>query len=88
MPRPFKVQPLQQWSVRREYLRRLKLAFDERGIEIPFPHLTVYAGIDKSGNAPALPLRVLGTDAGNFSSGPRRPDTRAAPPAAPAAGAP
>lgn len=84
----FKVQPLQQWSVRREYLRRLKLAFDECGIEIPFPHLTVYAGIDKSGNAPALPLRVLGTDAGSFSSGPRRPDTRAAPPAAPAAGAP
>lgn len=55
----FKVQPLQQWSVRREYLRRLKVAFDARGIEIPFPHLTVYAGIDKAGRAPALPLRVV-----------------------------
>jgi small conductance mechanosensitive channel len=55
----FKVAPLQQWGVRREYLRRLKLAFDERGIEIPFPHVTVYAGVDKQGQAPALPLRVI-----------------------------
>jgi small-conductance mechanosensitive channel len=36
--------PLEQWKVRREYLRRIKRAFDERGIEIPFPHLTVYSG--------------------------------------------
>jgi len=69
----FKVQPLQQWSVRREYLRRLKLAFDARGLEIPFPHLTVYAGVDKSGNAPALPLRVVGPDEGGLRSGPARP---------------
>lgn len=55
----FKVQPLQQWSVRREYLRRLKRAFDARGIEIPFPHMTVYAGVDKAGHAPAWPLRVV-----------------------------
>lgn len=55
----FKLAPLQQWSVRREYLRRLKAAFDARGIEIPFPHLTVYAGSDKSGDAPPLPLRVV-----------------------------
>lgn len=54
----FKCAPLEQWGVRREYLRRLKLAFDEQGIEIPFPHLTVYAGEDKRGNAPSLPLRV------------------------------
>jgi small conductance mechanosensitive channel len=38
----FKVAPpLEQWSVRREYLRRLNTAFDERAIEIPFPHVTV-----------------------------------------------
>lgn len=60
----FKVAPLQQWSVRREFLRRLKAAFDARGIEIPFPHLTVYAGIDKSGQAPPLPLRVVRSRAG------------------------
>jgi moderate conductance mechanosensitive channel len=55
----FKCVPLQQWTVRREYLRRLKREFDERGIEIPYPHLTVYAGQDKQGAAPAWPLRIM-----------------------------
>lgn len=50
----FKVRPLEQWAVRREFLRRLKASFDARGIEIPYPHLTVYAGIDKHGKAPAF----------------------------------
>ncbi|MFO1402881.1 MAG: mechanosensitive ion channel family protein [Steroidobacteraceae bacterium] len=54
----FRVGPLQQWDVRREYLRRLKRAFDQRGIEIPFPHLTLYAGVDRQGQAPAF--RVTG----------------------------
>ncbi len=53
----FKVVALEQWSVRREYLRRLKKAFDEAGIEIPFPHLTIYAGQDKAGKAPAFNVR-------------------------------
>jgi small conductance mechanosensitive channel len=55
--------PIEQWSVRREYLRRLKKAFDEAGIEIPYPHLTIYAGQAKDGSAPAFPVqaRVLGT---------------------------
>jgi small-conductance mechanosensitive channel len=55
----FKCAPLEQWGVRREYLRRLKQAFDVQGIEIPYPHLTLYAGQDKQGEAPALPLRLL-----------------------------
>jgi small conductance mechanosensitive channel len=54
----FKVAPLEQWAVRREYLRRLKRAFDAQGIEIPYPHLTVYAGVGKDGAAPALPIRI------------------------------
>jgi len=58
----FKVIALEQWSVRREYLRRLKMAFDEAGIEIPFPHLTIYAGQDKAGNAPAFSLRSIEAD--------------------------
>jgi small conductance mechanosensitive channel len=33
--------PIEQWNVRREFLKRLKNAYDERGIEIPFPHLTI-----------------------------------------------
>ncbi len=34
----FRVAPLEQWNVRREYLQRLKQAFDLEGIEIPYPH--------------------------------------------------
>ena len=48
------VPPIQQWNVKREFLTRLKRAFDERGIEIPYPHLTIYPGSDKDGRAPAL----------------------------------
>lgn len=51
--------PLEQWSVKREYLRRLKAAFDAQGIEIPYPHLTVYAGQDRQGKAPPFPLQQL-----------------------------
>jgi small conductance mechanosensitive channel len=36
-----KTQPIQQWTVGREYNRRIKLAFDRCGIEIPFPHMQV-----------------------------------------------
>lgn len=36
-----KTRPIQQWSIGREYRRRLKKAFDEKGIEIPFPHRTL-----------------------------------------------
>jgi moderate conductance mechanosensitive channel len=39
------VPPIEQWNVRREYLRRLKKVFDERGIEIPFPQLTLHAPV-------------------------------------------
>jgi small-conductance mechanosensitive channel len=54
------IPPIQQWSVKREYLKRLKKAFDERGIEIPFPHLTVYPGQLKDGSAPPLHLLTDG----------------------------
>lgn len=37
-----KTQPLQQWKVKREMLRRIKNRFDELGIEIPFPQRTLY----------------------------------------------
>jgi moderate conductance mechanosensitive channel len=39
-----KTLPIQQWTVGREFLRRIKLRFDEKNIEIPFPHSTVYFG--------------------------------------------
>ena len=31
----------QQWAVRREFNRRVKIAFDKNGIEIPFPQTTI-----------------------------------------------
>lgn len=65
----FRVRPLEQWSVRREFLRRLKRAFDERGIEIPFPHLTLYAGRDKAGTAPEFRLANVPASAGSSGSG-------------------
>lgn len=34
-----KTAPLQQWNVGRQYNRRIKLAFDAAGVEIPVPHL-------------------------------------------------
>jgi small conductance mechanosensitive channel len=49
--------PIKQWRVGREFNRRLKKAFDARGIEIPFPHRTIYAGTPKG--TPAPPLRVV-----------------------------
>ena len=39
-----KTLPIQQWNVGREYRRRLKKAFDAEGIEIPFPHRSIYVG--------------------------------------------
>ncbi|WP_020677905.1 mechanosensitive ion channel family protein [Geopsychrobacter electrodiphilus] len=51
-----KTLPIRQWEVGREFLRRIKLAFDEHDIEIPFPHRSIYFG-DQS---KAFDLRVLG----------------------------
>ncbi|WP_421877602.1 mechanosensitive ion channel family protein [Marinoscillum sp.] len=39
-----KTYPIQQWVVGREFNKRLKIAFDQSGIEIPFPHRTIYWG--------------------------------------------
>jgi small conductance mechanosensitive channel len=39
-----RTQPIKQWDVGREYRRRLKHVFDREGIEIPFPHRTLYLG--------------------------------------------
>lgn len=39
-----KTRPMQQWATNREFNRRMKQRFDALGIEIPFPHRTVYQG--------------------------------------------
>lgn len=54
-----KTQPSKQWETGREFLRRIKFAFDGEGIEIPFPHRSIYFGSD---SAPIL-TRLLDTKA-------------------------
>ncbi len=55
-----KTRPGQQWRVKREYNRRIKFEFDQRGIEIPFPHTTIFFGEDKQGAAPPAHVLVEG----------------------------
>lgn len=47
-----KTKPIRQWAVGREFNRRMKQRFDREGIEIPFPHTTLYFGEPKEGEAP------------------------------------
>ncbi len=42
-----KTLPMEQWGVSREITKRAKLALDEAGIEIPFPHMVI-VGDEKS----------------------------------------
>jgi moderate conductance mechanosensitive channel len=39
----FKTRPIQQWTVAREYNRRLLKRFNELGISIPYPHMQLVA---------------------------------------------
>lgn len=55
-----RTEPGKQFRVRRELLRRIKLRFDELGIEIPFPHTTLYFGADKDGSAPPAHVAMPG----------------------------
>ncbi|MDP2718887.1 MAG: mechanosensitive ion channel family protein [Dehalococcoidia bacterium] len=36
--------PAKQWDIMGEYRRRIKRVFDNEGIEIPWPHIKLYAG--------------------------------------------
>jgi small conductance mechanosensitive channel len=57
----FKTVALEQWAIRREFLQRIKEAFDAHGIEIPYPHLAiVHAGPDKGGSTVAMAQRDAG----------------------------
>jgi len=81
-----KTTPGDQWAVGRAYNRLVKLRFDEAGIEIPFPHTTLYFGQDKTGSAPPANLRVMqqdftidGSPAGQPKSGDKVTDDRYTP---------
>ena len=53
-----KTRPGKQWQVGREFNRRMKKVFDERDIEIPFPHRTLYWGLPKQGFQPSIRLSM------------------------------
>lgn len=46
----FKTLPDEKWRVARELRRRIKNRFDAEGIEIPFPHRTLYLGTGETGS--------------------------------------
>lgn len=54
-----KTKPGAQWGVGRAFNRLVKMHFDRAGIEIPFPHQTLYFGEDRDGKAPPANLRIL-----------------------------
>jgi small-conductance mechanosensitive channel len=53
-----KTLPIKQWTVGRAFNRLVKIRFDEAGVEIPFPHRTLYFGEAKDGTAPAARVQV------------------------------
>lgn len=73
-----KTLPLKQWDVARELRKRIKLRFDQEGIEIPYPHQTVYwgQGQQPAPFAPMMRTRIGDTDAdgASFPSPPRAGD--------------
>jgi small conductance mechanosensitive channel len=67
-----KTLPLEQWNVGRELRRRIKNAFDAQGIEIPYPHLSLYFG------EASKPFAVqLAEELGKRPSGPASPPPKA-----------
>ncbi len=47
-----KTKPMEQWAVTREIRRRAKVALDEAGIEIPFPHMVIM------GDGKSIPIDI------------------------------
>jgi small-conductance mechanosensitive channel len=61
--------PMEQWAVLGELRRRIKQVFDDKGIEIPWPHIKLYMGEEKK-------VEVTSTKP---AKGPARRKTRPAP---------
>lgn len=66
--------PGKQWGLGRTYNEIIKRIFDERDIEIPFPHQTLYFGVDKQGKAPPMHVQVDDMPLGVVETRPEMPD--------------
>jgi small-conductance mechanosensitive channel len=53
-----KVKAGKQRPIQRGFNRLVKKRFDAEGIEIPFPHRTIYFGVDSQGEAPPAHIRM------------------------------
>ena len=65
-----KTKPLSQWRIGREFNRRMKFVFDKHNIEIPFPHQTIYFGVDHQGKAPPAFISLTDGTEGETRSSP------------------
>ncbi len=63
--------PIKQWEVTGELRKRVKKAFDEEGIEIPWPHMKVYFG-DGSGHT-VQSKQAVGKNSGKIDTEPDNP---------------
>jgi moderate conductance mechanosensitive channel len=63
-----KTVPGKQWAVGRAFNGQIKKIFDERDIEIPFPHQTLFFGVDKKGNAPAAHIQLENVASGGTAA--------------------
>lgn len=70
----FKTRALDQWGVRREFLKRIKTAFDAAGVEIPFPHLKIINGQQATQEPPVVRANIATSAVPKPSSSPA-PDT-------------
>ncbi len=68
-----KTKPIKQWAVKRAFNLRMKERFDTLGIEIPYPHMTLYFGEDKSGHAPPAHVALAEKGRKERDAGPARP---------------
>ncbi len=76
-----KTSPGNQWAIGREYNKLVKQHFDAAGIEIPFPHMTMYFGQDKDGGAPPANVRTMNSPFvidGSAAGQPKTPEQREA----------
>ena len=67
-----KTRPLKQWMIERELRRRIKKAFDAEGIEIPFPHMSLYFG---EASKPFLAQQVEPSSLTSFKNTERKIDS-------------